>query len=248
MEWKDFIQPIQKSGITSDAAYKIVLDIFEQAGSKDDISAAAAKSWLNGSRNCKASTYFPAGKADTASLFRYFRRRPDGKLRQLQQMFLSGKLLEADSPIDVKTDDIEVFCWSLVNQFLDLLGLQRVDIPHTDTPAETPVTETSQLHSQRSDIPKDEKQSQTQDAPCSSHSISGTDISSTRKHSIWSTILPHSDDCCYHCVYWEGNRQTFGAYTTPTYGICLKYNRQEQLSSDLACKDYEKRQKLSGDW
>lgn len=129
MTWKDFIVPIRKSGIFGDASYKILLELFEQAGSKIDISDVTAKSWLSGNRNCKATTYFPTGKIDTKNLFRYFRNRPDSKLKQLQQMFQPKENVAPDSPIDVKTDDMDILCWSLVNQFLDLLKFERVDIP-----------------------------------------------------------------------------------------------------------------------
>lgn len=112
---------------------KILLELFDQAGSAYAISDSTAKSWLSGNRNCKASTHFPAGKIDADSLFRYFRKRPDVKLKQLQQIFRTKANNELDSPIDTETDDLNVFCWSLVNQFLDLLGFQRVDI--TDSPA-----------------------------------------------------------------------------------------------------------------
>lgn len=222
MKWKDFITPIQKSGITSDAAYKIVLDLFKQAGSINDISEAAAKSWLSGNRNCKASTHFPSGEVNTVCLFHYFRNRPDGKLQQLQQTFQAGKELDADSPIDRETDNMDVFCWSLVNQFLDLIGFQRIGIPHTDTPLETSY---------------------------SSHSISSTDISAKRKLSIRSTILPHADKfCCYYCKFWSGDRETIGAHLTSTYGPCLKYGGERKLSSDIACKDFKERTKLPMEW
>lgn len=65
---------------------------------------------------------------------------------------------------------------------------------------------------------------------------------------IRSIILPHSDDCCYHCKYWNGDRQTFGGYTTSTYGHCTKYNRDKQLSSAMPCEDFEKREKQVGEW
>lgn len=227
MKWKNFITPIQKSEISGDVAYKILLDLFEYAGSKNYVSEAAAKSWLNGTRNCKASTYFPSGKADTESLFRYFRNRPESKLKRLQQIFQNDKNLDADSSIDVETDDIDIFCWSLINQFLDLLGFQRVDLSKDTIPDQE---QSAEQYSNESPL------------------IHNTNLPEERKTSIRSMILPHSDDCCYHCAYWNGDRKTFGAYTTPTYGICLKYNRREQLSSDLACNDYKKRKKLSGDW
>lgn len=133
MTWKDFIVPIRESGIFGDASYKILLELFEQAGSKIDIPDVTAKSWLSGYRKCKASAHFPAGKIDTKSLFRYFRNRPDGKLKQLQQMFRARENVALDSPIDVKTNNMDIFCWSLVNQFLDMLKFKRVNTPNIET-------------------------------------------------------------------------------------------------------------------
>ena len=252
MTWKKFITLIRHSGISGEASYKILLDLFEKAGCKCDVSDATAKSWLNESRNCKASTYFPAGKVDTNSLFRYFRNRPGGKLKQLQQIFQTGEHFDLDSPIDVETNDIDIFCWSLVNQFLDLLAFQRVDMPHSDTRSETTFAETDQqLNHSETDIPKDtssdREQSTTQQLDGATP-ISLTNIPKEGEHSIRAAFFPHSDDCCYHCSYWDGNRKTFGAYTTATYGYCLKHNRIKQLSSDEACEDYEKREKQSGEW
>lgn len=252
MTWKDYIIPIRKSGISSDAAHKILRNIFKQAGNTYDFSDETAKKWLSGERQCKASKYFPTGCVDATSLFRYFRNRPNDKLCQLQQLFREGESFNASSPIDVKTDNWDVFCWSLVNQFLDLLKFQRVDIPHTDISTKTAFSEAGQLlDSQEIDISKVIISEQMQRAIQQADGMLSTsceDFSKERKPSIRSTILPHSDDCCYHCIYWDGNRKTFGAYTTATYGFCLKYNRAKQLSSDLACKDYKKRQKLPGEW
>lgn len=129
MTWMEYIMPLRKSGISGDATYKILHNVFEQAGSAYDFSDETAKKWLRGERQCKASKYFPTGQADTDSLFRYFRNRPDDKLCRLQQIFREAGNLDTDSTIDVKTDDLNIFCWSLVNQFLDLLKFERVDIP-----------------------------------------------------------------------------------------------------------------------
>ena len=68
-------------------------------------------------------------------------------------------------------------------------------------------------------------------------------ISTVGSPSVRLHFLPHSDDCCYHCVYWEGDKETIGAYMTPTYGFCVKYNRDNQKSSTIACEDYKKRKK-----
>ncbi|MDE7245414.1 MAG: helix-turn-helix domain-containing protein [Oscillospiraceae bacterium] len=90
-----------------------------------------------------------------------------------------------------------------------------------------------------------------------------TGTSDAKRPSIRSMFLPHSDDCCYHCVYWKGNRRTLGAYMTSTCGTCNKLSqnqfsadspceyfqrRQEQFSADLVCKRLLNHQKLPGDW
>jgi len=129
MDWNDFIKPFRQSKIFSDAAWKILSSLFKVAGCVNVPSEEAARSWLYSKRSCKVNTYFPNDKADNKQLFDYFRKRPDGKLQELQQIFRNQTSLDSDSPIDTETDDLDVFCWSLVNQFLDLLGFQRVDIP-----------------------------------------------------------------------------------------------------------------------
>lgn len=253
MTWKDYIMPIQKSGISGDAVHKILRNIFEQAGCAYVFSDEAAKKWLMGERQCKASKYFPTGQVDTDSLFRYFRNRPDDRLCQLQQLFREEESVNASSPIDVKTDNWDVFCWSLVNQFLDLLRFQRVDIPHTDTLTKTAFPESDHLLDiQEVDISKSIISEQMQGTIPQADSMVPIDHTvippKEMKRSIRSTILPHSDDCCYRCTFWNGNRKAFGAYITATYGPCLKHNNLEQLSSNSPCKDYKRRQKLVGEW
>lgn len=246
MTWNAFINAIYSSKITNDKPRKILERLFIAAGRKQEFSEAAAYTWLRGERNCDSSKYFPNEEVNHEEVFKFFRNRSEEKLQNLQKIF--QKAADSDSPIDVKTDDLDVFCWSLVNQFLDLHGFQRVDIPHIDTPSEATDAETTHLLSkQGTDISGDTIPEQAQEPLHSLPPGDSANISAERKRSIRSMILPHSENCCYHCVYWEGNRQTFGAHTTATYGFCSKYNKQ-QLSSDSPCKDYKKRQKLFGDW
>lgn len=128
MTWSTFISAIKQSEVIKDSSPKIVIKLFDAARSPIDCSESAAKSWLNGNRNCKTARYFPNGKLiDEKAVFKIFRDRPEQILKKLQQIFREGK--DADSPIDVNTKNMDVFCWSLVNQFLDILGLQRLDIP-----------------------------------------------------------------------------------------------------------------------
>lgn len=102
---------------------------------------------------------FPDNKLnDAQALFRFFRQRPESKLKKVQSVF--KEMADTNSSIDIETDDMDIFCWSLVNQFVDLLGFQRLDIPHTDMasdglspedylskdkPVEQPVKESKQL-------------------------------------------------------------------------------------------------------
>lgn len=228
MKWNDFIKPIRQSGISRDAAGKILNRIFMAAGYPDEIPGPTAKSWLQGDRSCKTSMYFPTGEVDAKRVFRYFRDRPDSKLQQLQRIFREQALPDSDSPIDTETSDLDRFCWSLVNQFLDLLSFPRIDIPGDE----------ALNHSARGAKPLE-----------SQASVPSAGTLNVGKQSIRSKILPHSDAaCCYHCTHWKGNRKIFSAYITPTYGPCIKHNRTEQLSSAPACDDYEKYSKSLGDW
>lgn len=247
MTWRTFADAIHASKITDDVPWRIINDMFVEAGYAEGLVEPTVRSWLNEKRKCDGRRYFPNKKIDNKRVFAFFKNRSEEKLRNLQNIF--QKTANADSPIDVKTDNIGVFCWSLVNQFLDLLGFQRVDIPHIDTPSLTASVEASQLFNRQGvDISGDIAPTQAQEALCSLPSIGGADVPVAKMRSIRSMILPHSDDCCYHCAYWVGDRQTYGAYTTARYGVCTMYHRPEQLSSDLPCKDYKKRQKLLGDW
>lgn len=72
-------------------------------------------------------------------------------------------------------------------------------------------------------------------------------IPAVRHPSLRSRILPHSDDCCYHCDYWKGNRRTFRAYTKALPGNC-EWHGQQKLSSDPPCQNYKKRRSQPGDW
>ena len=127
MTWRTFAETIVAAKLTDDRPWKIILCLFRAAGVKenDEPLEKTIRSWLENRRHCKASCYFPAGKINYKEVFRFFRKAPEGKLRNLKKEFQMN--LDANSPIDVSTDNLDTFCWSLVNQFLDLLGLQRID-------------------------------------------------------------------------------------------------------------------------
>ncbi len=129
--WKDYIHTIRDADLVKDSEPKIICHLFNKAKCKYGCSESAAKRWLDGSRNCQANRYFPDNKLnDAQALFRFFRQRPESKLKKVQDVF--KEMADTDSSIDIETDDMDSFCWSLVNQFVDLLGFQRLDITHAD--------------------------------------------------------------------------------------------------------------------
>ncbi len=135
MTWGIFANAIKESGLESGTPAQILIALFKNAGyiprTEDGISQSTAKKWIDGTRNCKASHYFPDNKlTNPEEAYKFFRRRPDNMVKNLQQIFRTEK--DDDSPIDCETKDMDRFCWSLVNQFLDLLGFQRLELPASD--------------------------------------------------------------------------------------------------------------------
>ena len=134
MTWGTFAKAIRDAQIIKGALWSIIDDLFKAAGCTTELTEAAVKSWIYGRRNCYSITYFPNKVIDNKKVFYFFRKRPEKKLQDLQKIF--QEKADPDSPIDIKTHDLDVFCWSLVNQFLDLLEFQRVDIPESTPSAE----------------------------------------------------------------------------------------------------------------
>lgn len=134
MTWKTFMNAIAESGIENGSQAQILLKLFKRAGyintKDDDISESTAKKWIDGTRNCKVSKYFPdKDYVNTEAIHSFFKCRPEDKSKRLQQIFFEIK--DDSSPVDCETEDMDKFCWSLVNQFLDLLNFERIVIPDT---------------------------------------------------------------------------------------------------------------------
>lgn len=129
MTWKAYIDPIRLILINK-AKPKIIMELFETAaGRAMEFGESATKRWYYGEKNCDSYKWFPKGEFDKENLknlYDIFRNRPDNKLEKLQQEF--RKTTDRNGPIDLETNDMDIFCWSLVNQFLDLLGFQMIDI------------------------------------------------------------------------------------------------------------------------
>lgn len=276
MTWRVFIMAIKNSKMTKDTSWQIITKLFVAAGSKNEISEAAAKSWIaeEGSkshRECKSSRYFPDGKVEYEGVFHFFKNRPSDKIKNLQKQFREEIPDDSASPIDLETEDLDVFCWSLVNQFLDLHEFQRIDytvledksIRASHSLNSQKTEDGSEVSDHKCDVEQLKKDTPPSEVSVSSE-ISASELSLNsdkdipheemkalfeEEYSIKRLFLPHhNNNCCYYCTYWVGDKKTFGAYTTATYGVCKKYNRPKQLSTDLACKDYQKRPKLLGEW
>lgn len=293
MTWRTFTKAIRDSKINKSVQVEIISDLFKKAGCVAEPERSTINSWIYEKRNCDARRYFPNKTIHNKDVFDYFRRRPDNKLRHLQGLFREGTSSDSDSPIDLETENLDVFCWGLVNQFLDLLGFQRIDIPYaapsgdetvgngqplnsqkaesesksldpkqgTEPPDEPEQPDTAEQHfdvgEEQPAVPEQPDTAELFEVETIPNEVTASDLSLSGgvaipiegRCSIRSSILPHSDsDCCYYCTYWEGDKKTFGAYTTATYGVCTMYNRREQLSSSPACKHYKKHKKMPGEW
>ena len=131
MTWGIFMNAIKEAELVNGTREQILVALFKNAGREKEFSEQAARKWISGDRNCKVSSYFSNGTiTNQEGAYRFFRRRPEDKLKKLQQIFRSKK--GVNSPIDCETENMDRFCWSLVNQFLDLLGFQRLELPDSD--------------------------------------------------------------------------------------------------------------------
>lgn len=131
MTWDTFTKAIKESGLVSGTQAQILIKLFQRAGCINDISGSTAEKWIAGTRKCKVSSYFPDEEGvNKQRLYKFFNNRPKIKLKKLQQILCEGK--DDSTPVDYTTEDIDILCWGLVNQFLDLLEFQRVDMPDSD--------------------------------------------------------------------------------------------------------------------
>lgn len=132
MTWKTFSNSIKKSELMDGNPARIVIALFESAGyickKEDGLTEETVRKWFSDDKRCHGFNYFPNGNLENPQgAYKFFRNRPDSKLKNLQKIFREIK--DNDSPIDCKTKDMDRFCWSLVNQFLDKLGFPRFDMP-----------------------------------------------------------------------------------------------------------------------
>ncbi len=131
MTWGIFMSAMEEAELESGTQAQVLCNLFARAGSKREFTEQTAQSWIDEKRHCQPSRYFSDKTITNPNgAYNFFRRRPESKLKNLQQIFRQKK--DVDSPIDCETEDMDRFCWSLVNQFLDLLGFQRLELPGAD--------------------------------------------------------------------------------------------------------------------
>jgi len=127
MTWKEFAYAIHASGIASGNPAKIIVGLFKAAGCNSMPTEDAVRKWFSSRNKCQSSQYFAEEKINNnKGAIDFFRNRPKQKLEALKTEF--SKINDSDNPIDVKTSDMDIFCRSIVNQFLDLLQFERLDI------------------------------------------------------------------------------------------------------------------------
>lgn len=226
MSWKDFFTTLKASELFGNTSMaQILIQLFQAAGAVNDFSEDTAKSWINGKRNCKVSTYFPEGKLNNITgAINFFRNRPESNLKKLQKLF---RKIESDNPIDSKTGDMDIFCQSLVNQFLDLLKFKRLDMP--DRTASS-FNNASMCDNTTSCDPDKE-------AP--RNRISEADVFPQRKSDTSAQIsIPEEYHLCLYCKNWKGNIQDARCCEDGVYGKCLLYQKDILSSNKKICGNF----------
>lgn len=234
MEWESFTKAIKESELESGTQAQILIKLFKRAGytnRKDDgISESTAHKWINGTRKCKVLSYFPDEESvKKQELYRFFQGRPQNKLKKLQEIL--SKEINDSSPIDCTTKDMDRFCWGLVNQFLDLLGFQRIDLPASDLPTDStfiPCTVENEI-GKNIDIEQDP-------APLPSefmHQEEPRPIIRSAKIAI-----PQECKVCLCCVFWRGDAEAAYKNIDNEYGECNALVKRV-LAADGACAKFK---------
>lgn len=239
MTLKIYMKAIGESKIESGTEPQILKSIFTAAGyfpRKDEgLAEATFAKWINGTRPYNGIRYFPEGKLGNPNgLFKFFRNRPENKLRELQRLLCEEK--EDDSPIDYETEDLDRFCWSLVNQFLDLLCLERISMPDSDGVSGESSVDVAEkigllnpriLDTSDLDMSTDEK---VVDSPEEENVGKG-----------YSTIA-FPDECrvCFCCKNWKDNSESDTLYGNiiDGQGECKVFGRQVS-ASDPSCNKFK---------
>lgn len=234
MTWDTFTKAIRDSKLENGTQAQILIRLFKSAGcitkKEDGISESAAQTWIKGRRNCKISAYFPDEECvQNQELYHFFRRRPQDRLANLQEIL--SKKIDDNSPIDCTTKDMDKFCWGLVNQFLDLLGFQRVDMPTADFPKDP----TSIPHTIENEV--DENVVIEQNPNTFQTGIIAYENPLPINESA-KIAIPQECKICLCCVFWRGDAEAAYKNNDEEYGECNALAKRV-LAANVACPKFK---------
>lgn len=235
MTWDTYTKAIKDSELDSGTQAQILIKLFKRAGyinkKENDISESSAKKWIDGTRNCKVSTYFPDEECvQKLELHHFFIRRPQDRLEKLQEIL--SKEIDDNSPIDCTTKDMDRFCWGLVNQFLDLLGFQRMDLPASDLPTDP------ELIPRTIENEVDENVVIKQNPNTSQNGIipheNPRPINGSAKIAI-----PQECKICLCCVFWRGDAEAAYKNINEEYGECNAFAKRVLAADGIDCEKFK---------
>jgi hypothetical protein len=143
MTLNEYVGAIKNSKITNDNKEKIVIELFDCAGSVEAFAVATAHKWLSGKRCGKTSRYFHDNKLNNEDGFMdYFRNRSKDSLKALREAF---RPINNDNIVKCDEDDEDKFYRSLMHQFMAILGIPWVKEPINDTPPHQDKTLSEQM-------------------------------------------------------------------------------------------------------
>lgn len=132
MTLRDYIEAIASTQLFNGGQAQIVIALFKNAGAVLTVEEDTAKSWLRANDNKnrrigRIKNYFPEDIVNENGFIEFIRSRTEHSWAQLQKAFHS--ISEADSLVNLATDDPEIFYWSLLNQFQKIHRLPLSEMP-----------------------------------------------------------------------------------------------------------------------
>lgn len=251
MTWGTFANSIKEAELVSGTPAQIIIALFKSAGyirKEEGLNEGTVNKWIAGERKCKVSSYFPDGElVNPEGAYKFFRNRPGDKLEELQKILRQKK--DSDSPIDCETKNMDRFCWSLVNQFIDILGFQRLDIPISAEPLNCESIGGNIKMGGGSDKNMSDIIGEivtVNESKCSKNSsaeqISTTSFEKNMNQKISSDINAVSEiafpkDCkvCYCCKNWKGDTRINHEKIDEKYGECIVYGKWVRATEGNHC-------------
>ena len=247
MTWKIFLNVIKETKFCPGSLERILDDLFRVAGRTKEFELTTAKTWIYRDKSCDVCRYF--GKWDQENVdgvFDFFRKRPIGKLRQLQEGFrkINNKTGDEDldkddikneeGPLTLDADDMEDEGSPLV---MDSDVLEDEDSPldldtdDMDRFAWSLVNQVIDLLGfQRVDIPSGEEDEEEKEEE--SREEVENNQSSVVHESQAELAIADQYRYCLFCEKWKGNRMVALKDSDGIYGTCRVYKDRDQLSTE----------------